>query len=76
MNELNRLNQIKQQIQRQQAMINNQQRIYGMGATPSLAPNLGMQSLLPQGLRPQTMSQLQMRGTGMNTNLNNDQQKK
>ncbi|XP_053400537.1 transcriptional regulator ATRX-like [Mercenaria mercenaria] len=65
MNELNRLNQIKQQIQRQQAMISNQQRGFNTGM-PML------QSMLPQGLRPQTMNQLQMRPSSANF----DQQKK
>lgn len=52
---------MKQQIQRQQALINNPQNVYHMGAgNQRMAQG---QSLLPGnmlGLRPQTLNQLSM----------------
>ncbi|KAL4229967.1 hypothetical protein ACF0H5_010356 [Mactra antiquata] len=60
--ELNRLNQMKQQIQRQQAMISNPQNVYYGGGTSSRMPQV--QSLLSgnmSGLRPQTLNQLNAR---------------
>lgn len=73
MNELSRLNQIKQEIQRQQAMINSQQRAYSMSGLQPGMSSTGLQSLMTQGLRPQTLNQLPVRPS---MNFNNDQQKK